>query len=251
MTSRQTLSSDSIAYDVSSGQITPTDAVDLDIDTAPGTGDATKWAPQWPEAAYYRTYTSGWNTSLSTAAVTTQGDQAPSFCPAAAQLLTTMTQSSFNAYADGLISVGGTYHDIGMLWGARISSPTGIFAANVNTAPGNGGNVSRHIVFMTDGLPGVAYWIQQAYGIEYDDRRITDDGITGDDTRHVLRFRALCDAAKAKGIRVWVIGYNTSLTSDLSYCASPSSAFTAMNSSQLDAAFQSIAKQVGELRISG
>jgi hypothetical protein len=244
---RSTLSTGTIAYNAGSARIDPTDAIDLDIDTAPGASDTTKWAPQWPEVAYYRT--NGGN--MSNAAVTTQGSSAPSFCPAQAQLLTTMTQTAFNAYVDGLVAEGGTYHDIGMLWGTRLSSPDGIFSSNVNTVPSNGGNVSRHIVYMTDGEPGAAYWIQQAYGIEYNDRRITDDGYNNDDTRHVARFRALCDAAKAKGIRVWVIGFDTALTSDLSYCASPSSAFTAMNSTQLNAAFQSIASQVGELRISG
>ncbi len=38
-----------------------------------------------------------------------------------------MTQTSFNAYADSLVATGSTYHDIGMIWGARISSPDGIF----------------------------------------------------------------------------------------------------------------------------
>lgn len=138
-----------------------------------------------------------------------------------------------------------------MLWGTRVSSPTGIFSGNVTSTPSNGGNVSRHIIYMTDGEPNADNSIQQAYGIEYHDRRITDDGSTDDDNRHILRFCALCDAAKAKGIRVWVIGYATSLTSDLLYCASPSSAFTVLNSAQLDSAFQWIASQAGELRISG
>ena len=54
---------------------------------------------------------------------------------------------------------------------------------------------------------------------------------------------------KAKGIRIWAIAFTTGLTTDLTYCASANSAFTASNASQLNAAFQEIAKQVGELRV--
>jgi hypothetical protein len=54
---------------------------------------------------------------------------------------------------------------------------------------------------------------------------------------------------KAKGIRLWVIAFGTSLTTNLRTCASTSSSFTASNASQLDAAFQEIANQVGELRL--
>ena len=53
----------------------------------------------------------------------------------------------------------------------------------------------------------------------------------------------------AKGVRVWVIGFTTSLNADLSYCTSPSSSFVANDAAQLNAAFQEIAKQVGELRV--
>jgi hypothetical protein len=56
---------------------------------------------------------------------------------------------------------------------------------------------------------------------------------------------------KAKGIRIWVIGYTSALTSDLTYCASPNSSYTAYTSSEINTAFQQIAKQIGELRISG
>jgi hypothetical protein len=69
-------------------------------------------------------------------------------------------------------------------------------------------------------------------------------------TRHLSRFRAICDAIKGRGIRIWVIGYATSLTSDLTYCASPSSSFTANNDDQINSAFQEIAKQASALRVS-
>jgi hypothetical protein len=244
---RTTTSAGTFAYDASSARITPTTAIDLDIDSAPTSNDATKWAPMWPELVYYR----GDNWNIYDTPVMTAGVNTSSYCPAAAQLLTTMTQSAFNTYVDSLQARGSTYHDIGMLWGARVSSTTGIFQSNVNTVPSNGGKVTRHIIFMTDGQQAANWVIQQAYGLEYHDRRVTDDGTTDDDNRHTARFEALCDAVKAKGIRIWVIGYTTALTSNLSYCASPGSSFLANSVADLNAAFQTIAKQVGELRVTG
>ena len=225
--------------------ISPT-AADLDIDSAPGVSDGTKWAPMWPEVAYYRTSSRGSMTSTSPSPF---GVRAGSYCPKPSRLLATMTQGEFNTYADSLQAQGATYHDIGMIWGARLASPDGIFAANVTDAPSNGGNVSRHIVFMTDGEMSTNYDIQTTYGIEYHDRRVTADGYTDSDARHTSRFRAVCEATKAKGIRVWVIAFSSALTTDLEACASSGSAYTASSAAQLNFAFQEIAKQVGELRV--
>lgn len=236
---RQTTAASSISYSALTG-MTPSDAFDLDIDSAPTGDDATKWAPLWPEVAYYR----------SSLAVRTSGSQATSYCVPQAQLLQTMDQSSFYAYANSLTAQGNTYLDIGLLWGARLSSPDGIVADLVNEAPANGGNVNRHIIFMTDGYQQASNTTYQSYGIEYLDRRVTSDGSTSqEDARHSLRFRAVCDAIKAKGVRVWVIGFTSGLTADLAYCASPNSSYTANSATELNNAFQEIAKQVGELRV--
>lgn len=242
---RQTVASGSIAWSSLTG-MSPSGLYDLDIDSAPDSDDATKWAPMWRDVAFDRRNSWGW---LSSDPVTQNGQPVSSICPSQAQLLTSMSQTDFDAYADSLVASGNTYHDIGMLWGARLSSPQGIFAGNVTAAPVNGGNVSRHIIFMTDGTPQANNRMLQAYGIEWYDHRITDDGSTDDDARHEMRFRAICDAIKAKGIRIWVIGFTAGLTSDLSYCASPNSAFTANDATELNTAFQEIAKQVGELRV--
>jgi len=242
---RYTVSDGTFAYDSGSQRITPTAAIDLDIDTAP-TSDANRWAPQWPDVAFYRT--SG--RSMSNSLLTNSGSQAGSECPPAARTLASMTQSEFNTYINALSAQGNTYHDIGMLWGARISSPNGLWSSLVNLEPSNHQTVARHLILETDGEPASAYSHATTYGIEYHDRRITDDSSTDEDARHIARFRALCDAVKAKGIRVWVIALATSLSSDLTYCASTNSSYTATDSAQLDTAFQNIAKQIGELRIS-
>ncbi|OYX95233.1 MAG: hypothetical protein B7Y74_04865 [Novosphingobium sp. 35-62-5] len=227
--------------------MTPSDAKDLDIDSFPDVDDeSTKWAPMWPELAYYRVNSRG---DLTSSAETTRGGKAGSYCPQKAKLLNTMSQSEFNTYTDSLSATGSTYHDIGMIWGLRLSSPTGPWQNTVNIQPSNGGKVSRHIIFMTDGEMAPSISIQSAYGIEWHDRRVTDDGNSSHSTRHTARFRALCDAAKAKGFRVWVIAFASSLTEDLTYCASSNSSYLATNATQLNTAFQEIAKNVGELRI--
>ena len=247
---RETVNSATFSYSSLLG-ITPSGAYDLDIDTAPSYGDdATKWAPMWPEIAYYRVNDSG---SRVNDAVTEHGSTPSKVCPHEAQLLAEMSETDFDAYADSLSASGNTYHDIGLVWGARLSSPDGIFASNVDDPPANGGKVARHIIFMTDGEMCPNFTALSAYGIEYHDRRITDDGGNNCGStyadRHSSRFLALCKAVKAKGIRLWVIAFGTSLTTNLQTCASNNSSYTASDATQLNTAFQEIAKQVGELRL--
>lgn len=250
---RGTVATDTFSFSPATG-ITPSQAYDLNIDLIPAVDkEETKWAPMWPEISYLRgTYETvngksvfrmGGNDEY------TQGQLASSYCPAEAQLLTTMTKTNFYAYADKLKAEGSTYHDLGIIWGGRLSSPDGIFADNVTDTPQNGGAVSRHMIFMTDGIMDPSNTIQTSYGIEYYDRRVTNNGSSGDDSRHTSRFLAVCEAVKAKGIRLWVIAFGTTLTTDLQECASDESAFTANDAGSLNSAFQEIAKQVGELRV--
>ncbi|HEY0957911.1 MAG TPA: TadE/TadG family type IV pilus assembly protein [Novosphingobium sp.] len=215
---------------------------DLDIDTVPDLAKPdSQWHPMWPEVAYYR--------ALGTAEKTS-GTKAGFACPRAAQLLRTMDEGEFDAYADSLVAVGSTYLDIGLLWGARLSSPDGIFADNVTETPDNGGEVSRHIIFMTDGDMDPQPNTQAPYGIEQNDFRVTNDGTdTTATARHNVRFRAICAAIKAKGIRIWAISFRVALSTDMKNCASANSAYNATSSAALNTAFQEIAKQVGELRV--
>lgn len=243
---RQTQPVANFSYSAMLG-MTPSDAFDLDLDSAPSNADpATKWVPYWDEIAYQRWDNSGQYTQ----AATTKGSPASSTaCPTRARLLAQMDKASFDAYADSLVPRGNTYHDIGLIWGGRLISPTGIFEDNVTEAPANGGEVARHVIFMTDGIMEPNSQVLSAYGIERNDRRVTTNGITDLALRHTARFEAVCEAIKAKGVRIWVIAFSNTLSTPLSNCASDQSAFEASNAAQLNAAFQEIAKQVGELRI--
>ena len=215
---------------------------DLDLDAAPnGIDAASRWGPMWADVSYYR---------YSYVASSDYGASAGSACPRQSRLFATMTQSEFNAVADGLSPQGGTYLDIGMVWGGRLSSPDGMFQDNVNVAPSNGGKVSRHIIFMTDGDMDPSQQYHSAWGIEYNDHRVTDNGADSTDkARHISRFRAICEAIKAKGIRIWAISFTTGTSTDMQTCASPDSYYNADDAAALNRAFQEIAKQVGELRI--
>lgn len=244
---RATKTSSSFSYSSATGY-SPSGAYDIDIDSAPTSSDDTKWAPMWTKVTYTRTGTVPNNFTMST---TTTGPSNPvdEYCPQQARGLAEMTQSAFNTYTDSLSAIGGTYLDIGMIWGGRMLSPDGIFANTVNIEPTNGGEVARHIVFMTDGEMSPSNWVQTAWGVEWFDRRVTTDGTTGDAARHTSRFLAVCNAIKAKGIRIWVVAFTSGLSTDLQTCASSQSSFTASSSAELNAAFQEIASEVGELRL--
>jgi Flp pilus assembly protein TadG len=216
-----------------------TGAHDLNIDAAPNSA-ATKWRPYWEDVYFFRND----GTSLK------NYGGGYTACPSKARLLANMDRTEVQTYVNNLVAVGGTYHDVGLLWGARIASPQGLFAANVNASPGNGGSVGRHVIFMTDGQLTSYDFVASMYGMERYDQRIT--GGSADPTqleRQRRRYLAICEAIKSKGIRLWVIAFGTALSDDMTTCSSTGSAYTAANSSALNTAFQNIAKQISELRL--
>ena len=58
-------------------------------------------------------------------------------------------RGNMESYVQSLTPVGSTYHDIGMIWGARMLSTGGVFADGCETF--NAMPCTRHIIFMTDG----------------------------------------------------------------------------------------------------
>ena len=245
---RETVASNNISYDPSSNSFNPSGLHDLDIDSAP-ISDATRWKPYWPEVVFLRNYrtTASFNASFPQTA-----------CPAQSALLRDYASlSDLQSYHDTLSADGGTYHDLGLQWGARISSPQGIFGSNVNEAPANGSFVGRHMVWMSDGVLEPSDNAYSANGIERHDPKITGivNGANANAYRathranRTTRFKEMCRAIKAKGIRLWVVAFNTGLSTDLSECASPNSSFVATGAADLKARFEEIAEQVAELRL--
>lgn len=237
----------------------PAAAADLDIDLTP-TGDAnSKWGFALPGLLYTRqgsgTSTSNWNTAA-TDTTTDYGNGSAYACPTAAKKLQSWTNATtFGAYVDSLQPNGTTYHDIGMLWGARLISPTGIFGTENDLTP-EGGEIERNIIFMTDGDTNTEVTDYNAYGIPWFDRRQTDASAVPTkaqtDAQVDLRFAALCAAIKNKNITLWVVSFG-SVADDtktrLTNCASAGRYFSASNSSTLQTTFAQIADQISQLRL--
>lgn len=250
----------------------PSDAYDMDIDSAPTSDEDTKWQILIPEVAFPRASGPGSTPSttgvlsVNSSSVTGDGSTNGSYqryskywsngwgvCPAAAMKLTTMTasdRSTFNTYINSLQPVGGTYHDSGMVWGLRLLSAEGMFSDENATAPNNR-PIYRHIIFMTDGDMSANMGNLTFQGYEWIMKRI---GGTSDSTqtdRHNNRFLQLCDKAREKNITVWVVSFGLTLNDQLKACAtSEANAFESKNSDELNDSFQSIARQISRLRLS-
>lgn len=236
----------------SSGYSIPGDAYDLDIDTIPSSDD-TRWAPQWPEMIWYRSIGlySG-NDDYNNKQMVNSWDQSLGYwaCPTAAVRLKAWTRGDLQTYVNSLRVIGGTYHDIGMIWGARFLSPNGIFSSDNPSTYGNM-PVSKYIIFLTDGLMAPNPNSYTAYGVEYMDQRITGSAYaTNQKADHVQRLSMICNAAKAKGISIWVIGFATALEDPLKKCANSDSQWKVPNSQTgLVDTFIDIGKNIGALRL--
>lgn len=224
----------------------PAGANDLNINLIPST-EVQRWKPLLRNATWRRVNDAG-NRQLSDRETTSNLSHPTSDCPAPARKLAEISRADLQTYINGLSARGSTYHDLGMIWGARFISPRGIFASENATAP-NGDAIGRHIVFMTDGRlePNIDQY--GTYGMEWWDRRVTTDGFSNVNTRHEARFQAACRAARQENITVWVVAFGTNLTDSLRDCASPGRAYEASNSVALTSAFREIAQKIAALRL--
>lgn len=170
-------------------------------------------------------------------------------CPAEASRLQAYDdEAAFNSAIKTATSrvTGGTYHDVGMLWGARFVSRTGFFAADnpsvIGTVP-----VNQHIVFMTDGQLDTGSTLYSAHGIEKLQGRT--QGWSSLDDRHLSRFADACSVAKSMGVTIWVIALDVGSTDDIEPCATSSDHFFVSDGSDLEMVFASIGQGIGNLRL--
>ena len=230
--------------------------LDLDIDRVPTPGDSdTQWRPKYRDEVFARSWTSDWGGTWTKNQVTTTDEYLPtgqwwwSACPAAAQKLQEMTATEVDDYLNTLNPYGATYHDIGMIWGARLLSPTGLFA-NENIDVGSS-PTSRHMVFLTDGQTEPYDLAYSAYGIEpLDERRWTEGSAMSLQETVNERFLFACKEAKKKNITVWVIAFGTTVNTYMTECAGAGHYFEADDAAELAQAFSTIAQTLGDLRIS-
>ncbi len=236
----------------------PTAAYDLNIDLVPTTGNpATQWGPLLDEAVWGRYNSYG---SRTTSTVSTSSNLSRNYsytCANEARKLQRWdTPSDFDSYLDNLDAIGSTYHDIGLIWGARLLSPTGIFASE-NAASDTGGAIDRHLIFMTDGDTVTSSSQYTSYGVEWYDRRRTSASSspsTNDLTTQVnSRFLAMCSAIKNKNITLWVVSFGNGVSAgsitNLQNCATSGKFYNASNSSELLENFRSIANDISQLRL--
>jgi Flp pilus assembly protein TadG len=231
----------------------PDDAYDLDFDLVPQ-DEYTEWQPHWSDLEFSRSAT---GSNYSYQDTNTNRSHVTDYCPTPMKLLTEVELSDdpdevpewLDDYLDDLNLAGYTYHDVGMVWGGRLTSPTGLFADNVNL-DADKISVSKHIIFMTDGIMQPEIGEYSAYGIEKLDNRISprysEDTITD---RHNSRFSAVCEEIKAQGTTIWVVAFGTSMTDELRDCASNGRAYYSSNTEELRNTFKFIAAQVADLRL--
>ena len=246
----------------------PSEALDMDIDLVPTDDDGTKWKVLLADVSYWRTKNPfNYQPSLNTRNVSSQeqlfngglkywrkfGDKVRGTyaCPAAAMKMTTFTKddrAQFQTYIDTLTPEGNTYHDAGMVWGARLMSPDGLFASE-NGESSNGQPINRNLIFMTDGELNTRVNILSYQGYEGVRRRTGATNDSDSDDIHNNRFLQLCEKVKAKAITLWVIGFGVELNEELNTCASPNRAFAAQNAVELNEVFEKIARNVSKLRL--
>ena len=245
----------------------PSGALDMNINLVPST-QAERWKPVVKNLVWERRNGSGISETTSTnknngsitlndvaesERVNANGDivdqSRPGYsCPKEAFRLTDISRSDLQAYVDSLQGRSNTYHDIGMLWGARFISPNGIFSSSNAAAP-NGDAIARHIVFMTDGLLAPNWEVYGMYGLERWTRRVAGGNWNNLNTAHAERFQAACRLARQENISVWVVAFGTELTENLSDCATPGRAFVADDSTELGETFEEIAQRIAALRL--
>ena len=143
---------------------------------------------------------------------------------------------------DSYVASGATAGHIGAAWGWYLLSPewSGVLGASAPKAYGED-DVEKSMIIMTDGEFNTSYlsggstpWSTQA-------------------DESYAQFDALCNGAKAKGIKVFTVGFDLNsprALSELQKCATgPENFFDAKTGAQLKQAFKDIAKKLNTLRV--
>lgn len=248
---------------------------DLNIDLVPNAGNPdTLWGPMLNGAVYVRPDHAeriNSNTNYSNPSTGSIGDYT---CPTEARKLQEWNDpNQFTNYVNSLTPAGYTYHDIGLLWGARFISPTGIFASE-NAFTAQGGEIERHLIFMTDGEACSKSNIYQAYGVatirrnnpNFANKRMTNQDVSntsyrcstnndggGPLTQEIVdRYEKICTAVKNKNITLWVIYFGNASSDDrtrMENCATDNRFYQATSNAALMTTFATIAAQISQLRL--
>ena len=216
--------------------------------------DVSQWRPMFPDYLYLRQLRYDNSGAFNTASVVTDDlyvspvISRTAACPPPARTLAPMTGAELDDYLATLHPGGNTYHDIGMIWGGRLISPSGLFATENRDVGGS--PTSRNLIFLTDGETAPLDISYSSYGVEPLDQRRWKPGsrLTLPQTIEA-RFRFACMEVRKRNVTVWVVGFGTELTDVMKQCAGQGHYFEAADATELNAAFAKIAKDMSELRI--
>jgi Flp pilus assembly protein TadG len=227
---------------------------ELNPDLKP-TGD-TRWWPHLQDIEYWRTATTDYsngddNNNRPSMGSTSLAQSGYTACGKPAKRLGEMLRSDvYNyLYATDFVPQGGTYHDTGMIWGARMISPTGAWADDTATWAGRN-PPNRVIVFLTDGVMAPNSNSYSMYGYEDYDKRVGNGNTSNLNTYHTNRFLAACAAAKARNVDIWTVELANSASTPMQTCATTANqALYTTTGGGISAAFTTIAQHLAMLRI--
>jgi hypothetical protein len=216
--------------------------------------DVSQWRPMYPDYPYLRQLKYNNTGTFDPAPVLTSDNYlspavtGTAACPPPARKLAPMTPRELDDYLATLRPAGNTYHDIGMIWGGRLISPSGLFAAENRDVGGT--PTRRNLIFLTDGETAPLDISYSSYGVEPLDQRRWKPGSPLSLTQTVeARFRVACMEVRKRNVTVWVVGFGTELNDVMKQCAGEGHYFEAADAAELNAAFAKIAKDMSELRI--
>lgn len=171
-------------------------------------------------------------------------------CPVAALVPLTADAATLKNVIKDLVASGGTAGHIGVQWTWYMLSESwgGVLNASQRPAKADPKKVGKYAILMTDGEFNLSY---------FDASNV--DGVYNDAGKETTRTAAtkLCAAMRDKGIEIFTIGFKldeANAATTLQTCASPDTGsvkhfYQAASGIELDAAFQTIARNIETLAL--
>ena len=181
-------------------------------------------------------------------------------CPSGGGILPLSTDTAtINSHINALTAAGSTAGHLGTAWGWYMLSPnfSYLWPGASQPAAYNAPSTLKIMVLMTDGAYNSSYCngiISQTSGSGSGStsNHINCNSANGDSPTQAL---ALCTAMKAQGVIIYTVGFDLQGDQNainlLTNCATtPSNFYNAATGTDLQSAFQNIANQITQLRIS-
>lgn len=171
-------------------------------------------------------------------------------CPVAALVPLTADAATLKNVIRDLVASGGTAGHIGVQWTWYMLSESWGSVLNASQRPAkfDPKKVGKYAILMTDGEFNLSYFDATSVGEVYND--------AGKETTRTAATK-LCAAMRDKGIEIFTIGFKLdepNAASTLQNCASPDTGsvkhfYQAADGGELDAAFQTIARNIETLAL--